>query len=387
MDHNKKHWEDIYQNKTPDQVSWTQEKPILSLELIDKLKLSKSSAIIDVGAGDSNLVDYLLQEGYTNITVLDISEKAIKRAQQRLKDNANKITWVVSDVLDFQTDQIYDLWHDRAAFHFQCDDKSIHRYVELTNKLVKGHMIISTFSDKGPLKCSGLQIKQYDKDSLAFAFKDSFVLETSLTKDHITPFDTKQNFIYGVFKHQDLNTNNKTMQFNTDIAFDSERLHFQIVSEKFKQDIFEALTPTVAKFLPFIPADDLQGTQGFIDYSLGQLEKQQDITLIATDKQTGEFIGCCGIHDICQESISLGIWLKEAAFGKGYGQELIKALEDFVAKNLDVSYLIYNVEKDNSGSLKIAEKLGYVYNHSFVRNISEQKILNMLSYRKDNIKK
>ncbi|MHC5202232.1 GNAT family N-acetyltransferase [Myroides sp. LJL119] len=176
------------------------------------------------------------------------------------------------------------------------------------------------------------------------------------------------------------------MEFNKDIAFDSERLHFQIVHEKFKQDIFNALTPTVAKFLPFIPTGKLEDTQGFIDYSLNQLEKKQDITLVASDKRSGEFIGCCGIHDICNESISLGIWLKESAFGKGYGKELIEALEKFVFLNLDVDYLIYNVEKDNTGSIRIAEKLGYVYHHSFVRNISEQKILNMLSYRKENKK-
>ncbi|MVX36859.1 GNAT family N-acetyltransferase [Myroides sp. LoEW2-1] len=177
------------------------------------------------------------------------------------------------------------------------------------------------------------------------------------------------------------------MGFSKDIAFDTDRLHFEIVSEKYKQDIFDALTPVVAKFLPFVPTGKLEDTQGFIDYSLGQLEKGLDITLVASNKETGEFIGCCGLHDINDESISLGIWLKEAAFGKGYGTELIKGLEDYTKDNLDVDYLIYNVEKDNSGSIKIAEKLGYVYHNSFVRNISEEKVLNMLQYRKPNAKK
>ncbi len=177
------------------------------------------------------------------------------------------------------------------------------------------------------------------------------------------------------------------MGFSKDIQFTTERLSFEVVKDTFKEDIFRELTPTVAKFLPFIPTGKIEDTQGFIDYSLDVLEKGTDITLVATDKNTKEFIGCCGIHDINDESISLGIWLKESAFGKGYGSELIKGLESYVNENLDVDYLIYNVEKSNHGSIKIAEKLGYVYNNDFVRNISEEKILNMLQYRKDNVKK
>lgn len=176
------------------------------------------------------------------------------------------------------------------------------------------------------------------------------------------------------------------MKFDKNIEILTDRLRFIVVNAKYKEDIFRELTPTVAKFLPFIPTGKLEGTQGFIDYSLGQLEKGEDITLLAIDNQTEEFIGCCGIHDINSESISLGIWLKESAFGKGFGTELIQGLEQYVNENLSVDYLIYNVEESNHGSIKIAEKLGYVYNNSFVRNISEDKILNMLQYRKTNNK-
>ena len=177
------------------------------------------------------------------------------------------------------------------------------------------------------------------------------------------------------------------MGFSRDIQFSSDRLSYLVVNDSFKEDIFRELTPTVAKFLPFIPTGKIEDTQGFIDYSLGVLEQGTDITLVAVDKDTKEFIGCCGIHDVNQESISLGIWLKESAFGKGYGQELITALETYVNENLTVDYLIYNVEKNNHGSIKIAEKLGYVFHSDFVRNISEEKTLNMLQYRKDNKKK
>lgn len=177
------------------------------------------------------------------------------------------------------------------------------------------------------------------------------------------------------------------MGFSRDIQFSSDRLSYLVVNDSFKEDIFRELTPIVAKFLPFIPTGKIEDTQGFIDYSLGVLDQGTDITLVAVDKETKEFIGCCGIHDVNEESISLGIWLKESAFGKGYGQELITALETYVNENLTVDYLIYNVEKNNHGSIKIAEKLGYIYHSDFVRNISEEKILNMLQYRKDNKKK
>ena len=174
------------------------------------------------------------------------------------------------------------------------------------------------------------------------------------------------------------------MKFNTDLSFSSDRLNYTIVSDNYVEDIFKELTPTVAKFLPFIPTGKKEDTFGFVAYSLGQLEKEKDITLVASDKETGEFIGCCGIHDIGEESISLGIWLKESASGKGYGTEIIQALEQFVIEHLAVDYLIYNVEKNNEGSIHIAEKLGYVYHSDFVRNISEEKVLNMLHYRKNN---
>lgn len=173
------------------------------------------------------------------------------------------------------------------------------------------------------------------------------------------------------------------MKFDRNLTFSSDRLKFSIVNDLYVEDIFNALTPTVAKYLPFIPTGKKEDTFGFVAYSLGQLEQQKDITLVATDKETGEFMGCCGIHDICEESISLGIWLKESANGKGYGTEIIKALEQFVFDYISVDYLIYNVDKNNEGSVHIAEKLGYVYHSSFVRKISDEKALDMLHYRKD----
>jgi len=200
MNESLKHWEIIYETKTPDQVSWTQKKPATSLDFILELELKKDAHIIDIGAGDSNLVDHLLELGFENITVLDISVAALKRAQGRLGKDASKVKWVHSDILEFIPSEHYDLWHDRAAFHFLTAKENIDKYIEIVEKAVAKNMIIATFSDEGPLKCSGLDITQYSIQSLTEAFSNSFILKHSKIEDHVTPFDTKQNFVFGLFE-------------------------------------------------------------------------------------------------------------------------------------------------------------------------------------------
>lgn len=148
----KKHWETVYETKNPDEVSWTQEIPKTSLAFIHSLGLDKSAKIIDIGGGDSKLVDFLLDQGFENITVLDISEKALEKAKIRLVEKAKKVTWIVSDILDFEPTETYDVWHDRAAFHFLTTDEEIEKYKSIVNKSVDGFLIIGTFSENGPLK-------------------------------------------------------------------------------------------------------------------------------------------------------------------------------------------------------------------------------------------
>ena len=155
---NKQHWENVYETKNSDQVSWTQEKPTTSLEYIRSFGLSKTAEIIDIGGGDSRLVDYLLVEGYQNITVLDISTKALEKAKERLGENATKVTWIVSDIIDFEPQKEYDIWHDRAVFHFLTTEAPIKKYTEIAKTGVNGYLVIRTFSENGPLKCSGLAI-------------------------------------------------------------------------------------------------------------------------------------------------------------------------------------------------------------------------------------
>ncbi len=161
METRKEHWEKLYSTKQPNEVSWTQELPKTSLDFVHSFNLPKTSNIIDIGGGDSKLVDYLLDEGFQNISVLDISEKAIERAKKRLSYRAMKVNWIVSDVTEFHPPTTYDCWHDRATFHFLTSADDINTYLTTARQAVKGFMTIATFSDKGPKKCSMLDVHQY----------------------------------------------------------------------------------------------------------------------------------------------------------------------------------------------------------------------------------
>jgi Trans-aconitate methyltransferase len=198
----KQHWETIYETKSPEQVSWTQEVPKTSLDFIYSFGADKKARIIDIGGGDSKLVDYLLDNGYENITVLDISAKALDRAKDRLGDKAAKVNWVVSDVTEFAPDTAFDIWHDRATFHFLTTKEQVAKYLDIARQSVNGYMTIGTFSTNGPTKCSGLDIQQYDEQTLTAELENGFDKLKCITEDHTTPFNTTQNFLFCSFKRQ-----------------------------------------------------------------------------------------------------------------------------------------------------------------------------------------
>lgn len=193
-------WDTVYETTNPHQVSWTQEIPKTSLEFIHSFGLPKSAKIIDIGGGDSKLVDYLLNEGFENITVLDISAKALDKAKKRLGDKAHKINWIVSDITEFEPDTTFDVWHDRATFHFLTTANEVAKYMDIARKAVNGFLTIGTFSDNGPRKCSGLFIKQYSEEALTAQLQNGFDKLRCITEDHTTPFDTTQNFLFCSFK-------------------------------------------------------------------------------------------------------------------------------------------------------------------------------------------
>ena len=194
----KKHWGDVYQKKSPSEVSWYQKDPTLSLELIRSTSVISNEAIIDVGGGTSVLVDHLSKECYTNLTVLDISENAIARAKKRLGDSAKSIEWIVSDITQFDAPQKFSLWHDRALFHFLTDQSDREIYVKTLKNALKaeGHLIIATFAIGGPEKCSGLEIVQYDTEKMIAELGDNFKLIEERKEVHITPANKEQEFIF-----------------------------------------------------------------------------------------------------------------------------------------------------------------------------------------------
>ncbi|WP_100615736.1 class I SAM-dependent methyltransferase [Confluentibacter citreus] len=198
----KKHWETIYQTKALNEVSWYEPTPETSLDFIKQFELPKTAKIIDIGGGDSFLVDHLLDKGYKDISVLDISEAAIERAKKRLGTRAKNVTWIVADAAKFQPTKQYDFWHDRAAFHFLTDEQDISNYIKTAQQHIepRGVLVIGTFSEQGPTKCSGIEIKQYSENSMTERLKSVFEKIKCITLDHKTPFDTIQNFIFCSFK-------------------------------------------------------------------------------------------------------------------------------------------------------------------------------------------
>lgn len=192
----REHWERIYREKGPDEVSWTQNIPSPSLQFVDALQLPKNARIIDVGGGDSKLVDHLLERGFQNLSVLDISEAALQKAKARLGERAEEVNWIVSDVLEHKAEKPYDLWHDRATFHFLTDPERIREYVDLVERSTSKGLLIATFSDRGPEKCSGLPVEQYDEEKMDALFSKAFRKHEVWREVHVTPDGKEQEFLF-----------------------------------------------------------------------------------------------------------------------------------------------------------------------------------------------
>ena len=195
----KNHWEHVYQSKPSDAVSWFQEHAALSLSLIEDTKVSRNASIIDVGGGASTLVDDLLARGYSKLTVLDLSVAALATAQARLGARSGEVTWIADDVTTVElAPHSFDVWHDRAVFHFLTSAEEREAYVRAVQKAVKpgGHVIVATFAEDGPSKCSGLPVVRYSPEGLHSQFGESFTLLNQQREEHQTPFGTSQKFIY-----------------------------------------------------------------------------------------------------------------------------------------------------------------------------------------------
>lgn len=201
----KVHWENVFSTKTEKEVSWYQEYPQISVDFITALHLPLDAKIIDIGGGDSYLMDALLDLGYTNLTLLDISSKAIERIKNRLGEKASKVTFIISDILDLNPSECYDFWHDRACLHFLTERAQIERYAIIVEQAMAddGRIMIGAFSENGPKKCSGLDIRQYSSETLRLILEKEFDLTGCFTEGHITPFDTVQDFLFCTFKRKE----------------------------------------------------------------------------------------------------------------------------------------------------------------------------------------
>jgi 2-polyprenyl-3-methyl-5-hydroxy-6-metoxy-1,4-benzoquinol methylase len=199
----KTHWEQVYATKAPDAVSWYRPHLDASLALIERAAADRSSSIIDVGGGQSTLVDDLLLRGYKNITVLDVSRTAVEATQKRLGAAAAQVRWLIADVTEIELEPgAYDLWHDRAVFHFLTEKEKRAAYVRQVLRAVKpgGHVIVATFGPEGPTKCSGLEVARYDAESLQREFGSNLQRLETFTEQHQTPFGTTQQFLYCCFR-------------------------------------------------------------------------------------------------------------------------------------------------------------------------------------------
>jgi SAM-dependent methyltransferase len=195
----REHWNTVYATKAPDQVSWYQAHLNRSLEFLHAANVDRSSGIIDIGGGASTFVDDVLDRGFTNVTVLDVSEAALQIARTRLGNRASLVKWICGDVSQVRLpEHAYEFWHDRAVFHFLCDPQTRARYVDAARRSLRrgGHIVVATFGPHGPNKCSGLEVARFTPDALHAEFGRSFVREDAAIESHRTPWGAEQEFVY-----------------------------------------------------------------------------------------------------------------------------------------------------------------------------------------------
>jgi ubiquinone/menaquinone biosynthesis C-methylase UbiE len=200
----KAHWEAVYATKGEVAVSWYQAEPRLSLELIRAVAPADGGRIIDVGGGASVLVDRLLDLPFERIAVLDIAETALSKARSRLGERAKRVEWIKADVTEIEDVGTFDVWHDRAVFHFLTDAADRRKYADLARQTVPkgGHLVIASFAQDGPKRCSGLDVCRYDAGSMTAELGEEFSLTREARETHMTPWNTTQAFFYGVFRRQ-----------------------------------------------------------------------------------------------------------------------------------------------------------------------------------------
>lgn len=203
-DARREHWETVYREKNEDEVSWFQGRASTSLALIARASSDRGARIVDVGGGASRLVDALVDDGYRNVAIVDVAAAALAKARERLGERADRVRWVVADLLAWTPDAIFDVWHDRAVFHFMTRPEERAAYLGAMRRALEpgGHAIIATFASNGPEKCSGLPVRRYEPDELAAELGPAFRLVESVREEHATPAGKTQAFQYSLFRRE-----------------------------------------------------------------------------------------------------------------------------------------------------------------------------------------
>jgi SAM-dependent methyltransferase len=204
MTNPRQHWEQVYQTKAPTEVSWFQAKPLLSLELIRTAAPDHAAGIIDVGGGASRLVDELLAEGYADVSVLDVSDAALARSKERLGSLAEAVDWLVADITAWRPARTWDVWHDRAVFHFLTEPAQQDAYIAVLRQATRSGaaIVIATFALDGPERCSGLVVQRYSPQTLAERLGSAFALVEERSERHVTPGGSIQRFAYAVLRRR-----------------------------------------------------------------------------------------------------------------------------------------------------------------------------------------
>ncbi len=199
------HWENVYTSKNETEVSWFEQSPGPSLQIITELAPDVDLSVIDIGGGASRLVDALIEKGFRDLTVLDLSAAALDAAKARLGARAAEVHWLVADATSWTPPGTYDIWHDRAAFHFLTEERDRASYIERMKRALRtgGHAVMATFAPDGPERCSGLSIVRYDAESLGRTLGDGFELVGSRPHAHVTPWGSNQSFQFSVFRRDE----------------------------------------------------------------------------------------------------------------------------------------------------------------------------------------
>ena len=201
-DAKREHWESVFREKQESEVSWFQERPSTSLDLIARTGVARNAKIVDVGGGASRLVDALLDVGYQDVAVVDIAGAALAKSRTRLAERAGRVRWVTSDIVEWTPDEVFDVWHDRAVFHFMVRPDDRDAYLATMRRALKrdGHAIVATFAADGPEQCSGLPVQRYEPEALEALFGQEFRLAECVREEHVTPAGKVQAFQFSRFE-------------------------------------------------------------------------------------------------------------------------------------------------------------------------------------------